>query len=88
MVCGQSGRGCRQYSSGQYSHGTPAKLPEIKVRREGERAGFPPDGTGLVHASGHAAGVRLPGHCARRWKPERPALAPIHGVPQSLRRVS
>ena len=34
------------------------------------------------------SGVRLLGHCARRWKPERPALAPIRGVPQSLPRVS
>ena len=33
--------------------GTPAKLPEINVRREGERAGFLPDGTGLVYMLGN-----------------------------------
>jgi Tol biopolymer transport system component len=32
--------------------GTPAKLPEIKVQREGERARFLPDGTGLVYMLG------------------------------------
>jgi Tol biopolymer transport system component len=32
--------------------GTPAKLPEINVRREGERARFLPDGTGLVYMLG------------------------------------
>jgi serine/threonine protein kinase/WD40 repeat protein len=33
--------------------GTPAKLPEIKVQREGERARFLPDGTGLVYMLGN-----------------------------------
>jgi serine/threonine protein kinase/Tol biopolymer transport system component len=33
--------------------GTPAKLPEIKVRREGERARFLPDGTSLVYMLGN-----------------------------------
>ncbi len=33
--------------------GTPAKLPEIKVQREGERMRFLPDGTGLVYMLGH-----------------------------------
>ena len=32
--------------------GTPAKLPEINVHREGERARFLPDGTGLVYMLG------------------------------------
>ena len=32
--------------------GTPAKLPEIKIQREGERARFLPDGTGLVYMLG------------------------------------
>jgi Tol biopolymer transport system component len=32
--------------------GTPAKLPEIKVQREGERVRFLPDGTGLVYMVG------------------------------------
>jgi len=32
--------------------GAPAKLPEINVRREGERARFLPDGTGLVYMLG------------------------------------
>ena len=32
--------------------GTPAQMPEIKVRREGERARFLPDGTGLVYMLG------------------------------------
>ncbi len=32
--------------------GTPAQLPEIKVQREGERARFLPDGTGLVYMVG------------------------------------
>lgn len=32
--------------------GTPVKLPEIKVQREGERARFLPDGTGLVYMLG------------------------------------
>jgi tricorn protease-like protein len=32
--------------------GTPAQLPPIKVRREGERARFLPDGTGLVYMLG------------------------------------
>lgn len=33
--------------------GTPAKLPDIKVQREGERARFLPDGTGLVYMLGN-----------------------------------
>jgi Tol biopolymer transport system component len=32
--------------------GTPAKLPEINLQREGERARFLPDGTGLVYMLG------------------------------------
>ncbi len=32
--------------------GTPAKLPEIDVQRQGERARFLPDGTGLVYMLG------------------------------------
>lgn len=32
--------------------GTPAKLPEISVQRDGERARFLPDGTGLVYMLG------------------------------------
>jgi serine/threonine protein kinase len=32
--------------------GTPAKLPEITLQREGERARFLPDGTGLVYMVG------------------------------------
>jgi tricorn protease-like protein len=32
--------------------GTPAKLPEINVQRDGERARFLPDGTGLVYMVG------------------------------------
>ncbi len=32
--------------------GTPAKLPEIKVQRDGERARFLPDGSGLVYMLG------------------------------------
>ena len=32
--------------------GTPAKMPEIKVQREGERARFLPDGRGLVYMLG------------------------------------
>lgn len=32
--------------------GTPATLPEINVRRDGERARFLPDGTGLVYMLG------------------------------------
>jgi Tol biopolymer transport system component len=32
--------------------GTPAKLPDIKVRREGERVRFLPDGSGLVYMLG------------------------------------
>ena len=32
--------------------GTPAQLPEINVRRDGERARFLPDGTGLVYMLG------------------------------------
>ena len=33
--------------------GTPVKLPEIKVQREGERLRFLPDGTGLVYMLGN-----------------------------------
>ncbi len=33
--------------------GTPAKLPEIKVQREGERMRFLPDGRGLVYMLGN-----------------------------------
>jgi len=33
--------------------GSPAKLPEINVQREGERARFLPDGTGLVYMLGN-----------------------------------
>ena len=33
--------------------GTRAQLPEIKVQREGERARFLPDGTGLVYMLGN-----------------------------------
>jgi Tol biopolymer transport system component len=33
--------------------GTPAKLPEINVQRQGERARFLPDGTGLVYMLGN-----------------------------------
>jgi serine/threonine protein kinase len=33
--------------------GTPTKLPEIKVQREGARARFLPDGTGLVYMLGN-----------------------------------
>jgi serine/threonine protein kinase/Tol biopolymer transport system component len=33
--------------------GTPAKLPEIRVQREGERTRFLPDGTGLVYMLGN-----------------------------------
>jgi Tol biopolymer transport system component len=32
--------------------GTPVKLPEINVQREGERARFMPDGAGLVYMLG------------------------------------
>jgi Tol biopolymer transport system component len=32
--------------------GTPAKLPEVKTQRDGERARFLPDGTGLVYMLG------------------------------------
>jgi hypothetical protein len=32
--------------------GTPAKLPEIRVQRDGERARFLPDGSGLVYMFG------------------------------------
>jgi serine/threonine protein kinase len=34
--------------------GTPAKLPEVKTQRDGERARFLPDGTGLVYMVGSA----------------------------------
>jgi Tol biopolymer transport system component len=33
--------------------GTPAKLPEIKVQREGDRARFMPDGSGLIYMQGN-----------------------------------
>ena len=33
--------------------GTPATLPDIKVQRQGERARFLPDGTGLVYMVGN-----------------------------------
>ncbi len=33
--------------------GTPAKLPDIKVQREGERVRFLPDGSGLVYMLGN-----------------------------------
>jgi Tol biopolymer transport system component len=36
-----------------HSDGTPAKLPEIKVHREGSRARFLPNGTGLVYMLGN-----------------------------------
>ncbi len=38
---------------GVHPDGTPAKLPEITVLREGERARFLPDGTGLVYMRGN-----------------------------------
>jgi serine/threonine protein kinase/Tol biopolymer transport system component len=37
---------------GVHPDGTPAKLPEITVLREGERARFLPDGTGVVYMRG------------------------------------
>ena len=37
---------------GVHPDGTPAKLPEINVQRDGERARFLPDGTGLVYMLG------------------------------------
>jgi serine/threonine protein kinase len=37
---------------GVHPDGTSAKLPEIKVQRDGERARFLPDGTGLVYMLG------------------------------------
>jgi hypothetical protein len=37
---------------GVHPDGTPAELPEINVRREGERARFLPDGTGLIYTQG------------------------------------
>jgi len=36
--------------------GTPAKLPEINVQRDGERVRFLPDGTGLVYMLGSTLG--------------------------------
>ena len=33
--------------------GTPAKMPDIKVQREGERARFLPDGSGLIYMLGN-----------------------------------
>jgi eukaryotic-like serine/threonine-protein kinase len=36
-----------------HSDGTPVNLPELKVQREGERARFLPDGTGLVYMLGN-----------------------------------
>jgi serine/threonine protein kinase len=38
---------------GVHPDGTPAKLPEINVQREGERARFLPDGTGLIYMQGN-----------------------------------
>ena len=35
-----------------HADGTPAKLPEIKVQREGDRARFMPDGSGLIYMQG------------------------------------
>jgi serine/threonine protein kinase len=35
-----------------HPNGTPAKLPEVKTQRDGERARFLPDGTGLVYMVG------------------------------------
>jgi serine/threonine protein kinase/Tol biopolymer transport system component len=35
-----------------HPNGTPVKLPEINLQREGERARFLPDGTGLVYMLG------------------------------------
>jgi eukaryotic-like serine/threonine-protein kinase len=35
-----------------HSDGTPVKLPDIKVQRDGERVRFLPDGTGLVYMLG------------------------------------
>jgi serine/threonine protein kinase len=37
---------------GMHPDGTPVKLPEINVQREGERARFLPDGSGLVYMLG------------------------------------
>jgi len=37
---------------GVHPDGTPAKLPEINVQRDGERARFLPNGTGLVYMLG------------------------------------
>jgi Tol biopolymer transport system component len=37
---------------GVHPDGTPAELPEINVQREGERARFLPDGTGLIYMQG------------------------------------
>ncbi len=37
---------------GVHPDGTPVKLPEINLQREGERARFLPDGTGLVYMLG------------------------------------
>jgi len=37
---------------GVHPDGTPAKLPEIHVQRDGERARFLPDGSGLVYMLG------------------------------------
>ena len=36
--------------------GTPAKLPEINVQRDGERARFLPDGSGLIYMLGQHDG--------------------------------
>jgi Tol biopolymer transport system component len=41
---------------GVHPDGTPAKLAEINVRRDGERARFLPDGTGLVYMLGSSPG--------------------------------
>jgi Tol biopolymer transport system component len=38
--------------------GTPAKLPEISVQRDGERARFLPDGSGLVYMLGSSTAAQ------------------------------
>jgi hypothetical protein len=43
--------------------GTLAKLPEISVQRDGERARFLPDGSGLVYMLGR----QLPGRISGCW---------------------
>jgi Tol biopolymer transport system component len=37
---------------GMHPDGTPAKLPEINLQRDGERARFLPDGSGLIYMLG------------------------------------